>query len=81
MGSLQTTSGQNALSVWERERLDVVAHTLTGLHANQAIQFFRERPALLLACLHHHYPLDANLIRALGKPVLLLKDCQFQRSA
>ena len=89
MGSLQITPHAGALSVWERERLDLVAHTLAGLHETQALQFFRDRPDLLLACAQHHYPLNADLIDALGaraqwrllqvpelrrKPRLLLKN-------
>ena len=67
MGQLQISPAAGALTPLERQRLDLVAHTLAGLHENQALQFFRDRPALLAACLQQHYPLDAPLIEALGQ--------------
>ena len=64
-GALVPQSAQ-ALSAFERERLDMVAHTLAGLHEQQALQFFRDYPQLLKACLQNHYPLTASLLATPG---------------
>ena len=59
MGQLQISPAAGALTPLERKRLDMVAHTLAGLHETQALQFFRDRPALLAAC-RQKYSLAAN---------------------
>ena len=45
-----------------KQRLDIVASTLSSLESRQIMAFFREHAALLAQCLYRHYPLTPEIL-------------------